>query len=162
MVPLSAQDPSSWSSDDIARGDRHLRLAAAQRAPGPWQVQAVIQAVHNRRAATGTTDWSTVVSLYDTLLSMRPTVGAQVARAGALLEAKGPDAALAALAEVDPSAAAAYQPWWAVRLEALIRAKAPGTQIGEAYGEAVRLSNDPAVRAHLAARVGVAGGPEPG
>jgi RNA polymerase sigma-70 factor (ECF subfamily) len=154
MVPLSEQDPASWSTEAIARADGHLRAAAAQHTPGPWQVQSVIQAVHNRRAATGATDWPMVVTLYGTLLTMRPTVGAQVARAGALLEAEGPDAALAALAEVDPSAAATYQPWWAVRLEALIRAEAPGTQIGEAYGEAVRLSADPAVRAHLARRVG--------
>ena len=154
LVLLSEQDPATWSRAAIATADRHLRVAASLHSPGPWQVQAVIQAVHNRRASAGETDWLTIVALYDTLLTMRPTVGAQVARAGAVLEAAGPDAALAALAEVDPGAAATYQPWWAVRLEALIRAGAPGDEIGSAYGEAVRLSNDPAVRAHLALRVG--------
>jgi RNA polymerase sigma-70 factor (ECF subfamily) len=153
LVPLSEQDPAGWSTDAIARGDLHLREAARLHQPGPWQVQAAIQAVHNRRASTGVTDWATVVALYDTLVAMRPTVGAQVARAGALLEAAGPEPALAALDAVDPSIAERYQPWWAVRLEALIRSGAPGSEIAAAYGKAVQLSNDPAVRAHLTRRV---------
>jgi RNA polymerase sigma-70 factor (ECF subfamily) len=116
-------------------------------------VQAAVQAVHNRRAATGTTDWATVVALYDTLLAMRPTVGAEVARAGAVLEARGPEDAIAALDAIDPVAADRYQPWWAVRLEALIRTGAPGERIAEAYARAVELSGDPAVKGHLDARM---------
>ena len=153
FVPLIRQDPATWSVDAIGRGDRHLMAAAALHAPGPYQVQAAIQAVHNRRRSTGVTDWPIVVSLYGTLLAMRPSIGAAVARAGALLEAEGPDAALAALDGLDHASVAGYQPFWAVRMEALLRSGASGQELSAAYAKAVELAADPSVREHLHRRI---------
>jgi RNA polymerase sigma-70 factor (ECF subfamily) len=153
FVPLSRQDPATWSVEAIERGDRHLMAAAPLRWPGPYQVQAAIQAVHNRRRSTGATDWAIIVNLYGTLLAMRPSVGAAVARAGARLEAEGPEAALAALGDLDPAAVAGYQPYWAVRMEALLRSGASGEQLSAAYAKAVELAADPSVREHLHRRI---------
>ncbi len=153
FVPLSRQDPASWSIVAIERGDRHLMAAAALRRPGPYQVQAAIQAVHNRRRSTGVTDWPIIVSLYGTLLAMRPSVGAGVARAAAVLEAEGPEASLAALDGLDRSSVAGYQPYWAVRMEALLRSGASGEELSAAYARAVELAADPSVQEHLRRRI---------
>ena len=121
--------------------------------PGPYQVQAAIQAVHNRRRSTGVTDWPIIVSLYGTLLAMRPSVGAGVARAAAVLEAEGPGASLAALDGLDRSSVAGYQPYWAVRMEALLRSGASGEELSAAYARAVELAADPSVQEHLRRRI---------
>jgi len=84
---------------------------------------------------------------------MRPSIGAAVARAGALLEAEGPDAALAALDGLDHASVAGYQPYWAVRMEALLRSGASGQELSAAYAKAVELAADPSVREHLHRRI---------
>ena len=76
-----------------------------------------------------------------------------MARAAAVLEAHGSEDALLALDAITSPSIASYQPYWAVRLEALIRAHAPGPEISEAFARAVQLAADPAVRAHLERRV---------
>lgn len=91
FVPLSEQDVSRWSRDAIDRAEHHLARAFACRVVGPYQLQAAIQSVHNRRAATGTTDWAAISALYDGLQRLAPSTGATVARAAAHLHADGPD-----------------------------------------------------------------------
>jgi RNA polymerase sigma-70 factor (ECF subfamily) len=147
FVPLSEQDPTRWDSACIAEAERELMLAGAAQRPGRFQLEAAIQSVHAERARTGATDWSAIATLYEGLVRLVPTLGAQVGRAAAFAEVHGAAMALALLDDIDAQAVN-YQPYWAVRAHLLQRL----ARIGEAeaaFERAVELATDPAVRSFL-------------
>ena len=150
-VPLGFQDLRRWSRPMIEEAEEVLAGAARLKAAGRFQLEAAIQSVHAQRVRTGETDWEAVTLLYEGLLRHAPTIGARVAHAAALGEARDAEAGLAALDAIPPDEVATYQPYWALRghvLTALGRA----AEAGEAYDRAIGLSEDPAVRAFLLGR----------
>jgi RNA polymerase sigma-70 factor (ECF subfamily) len=152
FVPLDEQDVRRWSPVLMAEAERHLNRATA---PGPYQLQGAIQSVHNRRAVTGATDWAAIAALYDALVTYTPSVGAHVARAAAHMQNGAPAAALAMLDALD---APTYQPYWVVRAHCLHRT---GADPAGATRIALGLTEDPAVRRHLAEAFGRWGHPAP-
>ncbi len=101
LVPLPEQDRSLWKREAIAEGHRLVRECLALARPGPYQVQAAIQAVHCDAVSVEDTDWSQILTLYDSLLAMMPTAAVAVNRAVALSKVRGPEAALTALEGVE-------------------------------------------------------------
>ena len=97
------------------------------------------------------TDWDALALLYEGLLRHAPTIGARVAHAAALGEARDAEAGLAALDAIPPDDIATYQPYWALRGH-LLTATGRATEAVDAYDRAIGLSEDPAVRAFLLAR----------
>ncbi len=156
FVPLDEQDPNEWDATLIERGERELALASAFRQAGPFQIEAAIQSAHAERRRSGETPWAAIVHLYDRLLELRPTIGAAVARAAAVLNAVGPEAALAALAQLETQAVRAYQPYWVVRANALATIDRHASE--EAFHIAIGLTESAATRAFLERRRRAAGG----
>lgn len=152
FVPLGEQDPALWSRADIERAEHHLSTALRLGDLGRYQLHGAIQSVHNRRAATGATDWPAITSLYDGLVALDPALGTRVARAAAVAEARGPQAGLAELDAIDDDAAMpAYQPQWVLRAELFRRTGHDGAAAAAA-AQALELTRDPAVAAYLRAR----------
>ena len=147
-VPLTSQDVALWSRPLFEEAEAILATASKARKPGRFQLEAAIQSVHAQRAGTGRTDWEAIALLYEGLIRLAPTIGAQVGAAAALAEAKGDDAGLAALEAIPPDAVSAYQPYWALRAHLLKRLGRPA-EASEAYARAIGLSEDPAVRQFL-------------
>jgi RNA polymerase sigma-70 factor (ECF subfamily) len=152
-VPLSEQDPAAWSMDAIREAEAELGAAARLGRPGRFQLEAAIQSVHAERAQTGRTDWAAIVVFYDHLVRLAPTLGARVAQAAAVAEARGPADGLAMLDAIERAKAAAYQPYWAVRAH-LLRSVGRAAEAVDAYDRAVGLAVDPATRQFLLARRG--------
>lgn len=151
-VPLARQDVARWSASLIDEAERSLTLASGAGRPGRFQLEAAIQSVHAQRAVSGRTDWEAVALLYEGLLRCAPTIGARVAYSAALAEARGDEKGLAALDAIAQDEVTAYQPYWALRghlLSRLGRAEAAR----QAYERAIGLSEDPAPRAFLTARM---------
>lgn len=119
VVPLPAQDRSAWDRGLLDRGRAALGRAGALGAPGPYQVQAEIAAVHDSAERAEDTDWARIVRLYDVLLALTPTPVVRLNRAVAVAEVDGPDRGLIALAGVELPG---YRPWHVVRAELLVRA----------------------------------------
>jgi RNA polymerase sigma-70 factor, ECF subfamily len=90
LVPLAEQDRSRWDDDLAEQGRDLVRRCLRRDRPGPYQVQAAIQAVHSETP----TDWRQVVALYDHLLALTPTPMVALNRAIAVGELDGPGAAL--------------------------------------------------------------------
>lgn len=153
FVPLSEQDFMKWDGVLIAAAERLLRAAAAEQRFGRYQTEAAIQSVHTSRTDGNATPWPALVTLYDQLALQAPTIGNLIARAAAYGEADGPEAGLALLTELPEASVAAYQPYWATRA-ALLQAKGDRPGADEAYGMAIGLSADPALKAFLARRRG--------
>ena len=91
-------------------------------------------------------------TLYTALLRVAPPLGGRVALAAVVAETDGPAPALAALAAIDDPGIDRFQPAWATRAHLLWQLGALG-EAADAYREAIRLSPDESVRAHLTARL---------
>lgn len=149
-IPLEEQPPASWDDRLIDEGETHLRRAAVLRgsaAPGRFELEAAIQAVHLDRRRTGTVDWAAIRTLYSALLAVAPSLGAQVAAAAVIGRTDGATAGLAAL----PPGGEAFQPWWATRAELLRRAGRDAEADG-AYARAIELAREPELRTFLESR----------
>jgi len=100
LVPLDEQDQQLWDRHLIDRGNRILRAGFdVPRAgpPGPYELQAAIQSAHTSRSDDTPTPWVVIAQLYDALVGTTPSVGAQVARAVAVVRAATPAAGLTIL-----------------------------------------------------------------
>ncbi len=96
-VLLRDQDRSRWDRAMIQEGHAIVRACVRRDQPGPFQLQAAIQAVHCNAVSFDETDWPQIVSLYDHLFSIMPTPVVALNRAIAIGETEGPVAALDAL-----------------------------------------------------------------
>jgi predicted RNA polymerase sigma factor len=152
-VPLSQQDPASWSAPAIREAEAELAAASVMGRIGKFQLEAAIQSVHADRAQTGHTDWAAIAGFYEHLVRLAPTLGARVAQAAAVAEAQGAAAGLALLDTIDRAAVDTYQPFWAVCAH-LLRQAGQAANAAEAYGRAIGLTEDPATRQFLLERRG--------
>jgi RNA polymerase sigma-70 factor (ECF subfamily) len=150
-VPLSRQDVARWSRPMMDEAELLLTAAARAGRPGRFQLEAAIQSAHAQRAVSGHTDWEAIALLYEGLIRLAPTIGARVASAAALAEARGDAAGLRALDAIAPEAVASYQAYWALRAHLLARLGRAGPA-REAYDRAIGLSEDAAVREFLVGR----------
>ena len=97
LVLLRDQDRAKWDRTMIEEGHAIVRACIRRNQPGPYQLQAAIQAVHCNADKFEATDWQQIVTLYDQLFSIMPTPVIALNRAIAIGEVQGPGAALAAL-----------------------------------------------------------------
>ena len=75
LVLLGDQDRTGWDKAQIQEGQAILRRCLRRDQPGPYQLQAAINAVHADASTLQQTDWPQILALYDQLLSARPDLG---------------------------------------------------------------------------------------
>jgi len=118
LVLLGEQDRTRWDRASIQEGQAILRWCLRRNQPGPYQLQATINAVHADAPTLEQTDWSQIVVLYDQLFAVAPTPVVALNRAIAIGEVQGPAAALALVDELDLDN---YHPYHATRADLLRR-----------------------------------------
>lgn len=101
LVPLAEQDRGRWDRDATAEGVALVTEALTWSAPGPYQVQAAIAAVHAEAATAEDTDWRQIVALYRVLARVAPNPMVTLNQAVAVAMVDGPRAGLALLATLD-------------------------------------------------------------
>jgi RNA polymerase sigma-70 factor (ECF subfamily) len=101
LVLLAEQDRTRWDRALIEEGQAIVRRCLRRNQPGPYQLQAAINAVHADAPTFAETDWSQIVALYDQLLAIASTPVVALNRAIAIGEVQGPAAALALVDELD-------------------------------------------------------------
>jgi RNA polymerase sigma-70 factor (ECF subfamily) len=94
LVLLADQDRRRWDRGLITEGQSIVRQCLRRNQPGPYQIQAAINAVHSDAATAGGTDWQQILQLYDQLLALAPGPVVALNRAIVVAEIQGPDAAL--------------------------------------------------------------------
>ncbi|MEM1414394.1 MAG: DUF6596 domain-containing protein [Myxococcota bacterium] len=150
-VPLADQDPGRWDPAHLARADEHLTLAAERSRFGRFQLEAAIASAHARRREAGSADWRAIGRLYAGLVQLTRAADAFVGQAAAMQALAGPAMALIHLDATPTHLVADHQPHWALRAQ-LLRELGRGPEAHVAFGEALRLTRDPAVLAFLRAR----------
>jgi len=94
LVLLPDQARTLWDRDLITEGHTLVRACLRRNVPGPYQIQAAINAVHSDASTAADTDWRQVVVLYDQLLVVAPSPVVSLNRAVAVAEVDGPAAGL--------------------------------------------------------------------
>lgn len=148
LVLLADQDRAQWDRVLIAEGQRILRWCLACNRPGPYQLQAAINAVHTQAESVADTDWPQILTLYDHLLAIAATPVVALNRAIAVGEVHG---ASKALALVDELQLDEYHPFHATRAD-LLRRLGRRAEAGSAYRLAASLARTTAERDFLNAR----------
>ena len=97
LIPLPEQDRDLWDRALVEEGQVLVRRCLARDQPGPYQIQAAINAVHSDAPTADATDWRRVLALYDQLLALTPTAVVALNRAVAVAEVDGPEPALAVI-----------------------------------------------------------------
>lgn len=148
LVTLENQDRARWDAALIDEGHTLVRRCLAINRPGPFQLQAAINAVHTDALDVSMTDWSQIVQLYDQLLVVQPSPVVELNRAVAVSELDGPEVALAIVERLDLSS---YHPWHVTRAE-LLRRIGRTVEARAAYAAALELVENEAEAAHLRGR----------
>ncbi|MGH9016472.1 MAG: RNA polymerase sigma factor [Acidimicrobiales bacterium] len=151
LVPLGEQDRRSWDAELVAEGHRLVReRLATGAAPGRYQIQAAISAVHTSAHDVRLTDWSQVVALYDQLLRLDRSAVIALNRAIAVAELDGPEVALGIVECLDGELGG-YHAYHATRAD-LLRRLGRDQESREAYDHAIALAGNSAESAYLTRR----------
>ena len=113
--------------------------------PGPYQIQAAINAVHSDAPTAAATDWRQILQLYDQLLALAPSPVVALNRAVAVAEVEGPDAALALVDGLDLDG---YHLFHAIRAD-LLRRLGRNAEAASAYDAAIARTENAAERDFL-------------
>jgi RNA polymerase sigma-70 factor (ECF subfamily) len=153
LVLLDDQDRSRWNPDRVEEGLRVLDKAAAQRRPGPYQLQAAIAACHAREL-----DGTTIVAAYDRLVALDPSPVARLNRAVAIALAGDVEQGLRELDDLE--GLAGYQPYHVARADLLRRLGEDGASAAE-YRTALALTSNEPERRFLVRRLNEVSGNRP-
>jgi RNA polymerase sigma-70 factor (ECF subfamily) len=144
LVLLADQDRGLWDRDLIAEGQALVRACLRRGQPGPYQIQAAINAVHSDNG-----DWRQIVALYDQLEAIAPSPVVALNRAVAVAEVDGPAAALPL---VDALELDGFHLFHAIRAD-LLRRLGRDAEAADAYRAAIALADNAAQRAFLEQRL---------
>jgi RNA polymerase sigma-70 factor (ECF subfamily) len=148
LVPLADQDRERWDRALVAEGQALVRECLRRGTPGPYQIQAAINAVHSDAPSAPLTDWEQILALYDRLLALDPSPVVALNRAVAVAEVEGPEPALALVDALDLKS---YSLRESVRAD-LLRRLGRDREAALAYEKAIELTENAAQRDFLRRR----------
>ena len=152
LARLAEQDRQLWDQGLIAEGQAIVRACVQRDRPGPYQIQAAINAVHSIAPSFDATDWDAILTLYDQLYKLTPTPVVALNRAVALAEVHGPAAGLATVDDLRSSGLDSYYLFHAARAD-LLRRLDRDQEAAAAYATARSLTGNPVERAFLDGRL---------
>jgi RNA polymerase sigma-70 factor (ECF subfamily) len=145
LVRLADQDRDLWDGELIAEGQAIVRRCLRRDQPGPYQIQAAINAVHSDARGVLATDWGQIVQLYDQLLARDPSPVVALHRAVAVAEVDGPATALALVDSLDLHT---HHLFHAIRADLLGRL-GRDVEAMAAYEKGIDLTNNTAERDYM-------------
>ena len=153
LQSLSEQNRSGWDRKLIAEGQLLLDRSATGKELSQYHVEAAIAAVHSNAAKVEDTDWAAIVSLYDTLMTIRPSPVVALNRAIAVAQLQGPERGLEEIREIADSERFESYPFYAAALGELELRSGRRELARTHFEEALRLSRNSAERRFFERRV---------
>jgi RNA polymerase sigma-70 factor (ECF subfamily) len=154
LVLLADQDRGLWDRRLISEGQDIVRQCLRRDQPGPYQIQAAINAVHTDAPSAGATDWWQILQLYDQLMALAPSPVVALNRAVAVAEVEGPDAALTLVDGLDLGG---YHLFHAIRAD-MLRRLGRNAEAARAYENAIARAENAAEREFLGRSLGTLAG----
>lgn len=149
LVRLAEQNRGLWDHALIAEGQHLVRQCLPRNLPGPYQIQAAINAVHSDAPTSAATDWGQIVQLYDQLHALAPNPVVALNRAVAVAEVEGPRVALDLVNGLDLDR---YHLFHAIRAD-LLQRLGRDAEAARAYEAALARTGNAAEREFLARRL---------
>ncbi len=153
LVRLAEQDGDCGTG----RGSKKARVycvgACDGITPGPYQLQAAINAVHSDARKAEETDWRQILVIYDQLMAMTPSPVVALNRAVVVAEVDGAEKALVLVEELRMER---YHLWQAVRADLLSRLGRI-EEARRAFTDAIGLCENEKEREFLEKRKGAVG-----
>jgi RNA polymerase sigma-70 factor, ECF subfamily len=148
LVQLASQDRSRWDPAMISEGRELVRACLRRNCPGPYQIQAAINAVHTDASTAAATDWQQILTLYDQLMAIAPTPVVALNRCVAVAEVRDPATALDIIDQISLDG---YHLYHATRAD-LLRRLGRLDEAAAAYDAAIARTANQAERSFLELR----------
>ncbi len=153
LLSLFDQDRSQWDRERVAEGLKLLELSATGSELSEYHVEAAIASIHARAIRTEDTDWGTIVSLYDALITIRPSPIVALNRAIAVAQQKGPEPGLKEVRAIKEADLLASYPFYPATLGELEFRRGRYKTARQHFAEALALARNPMERRFLDQRV---------
>jgi RNA polymerase sigma-70 factor (ECF subfamily) len=151
LVLLEDQNRALWDQAKIREGAALLNHALTLRAPGAYQIQAAISALHCEADIADETDWAQIAALYRALADFTPSPVVEVNRAVAVGMAWGYHEGMRLLLQLDEEMAD-YYPYHAARAD-LLRRLGERDAAADAYEQAYALCGNAPERTYFERRL---------
>jgi RNA polymerase sigma-70 factor (ECF subfamily) len=153
LLSLAEQDRSRWDKAMVLKGLHHLEQATTTQDLSEYHLQAGIAACHCVAPDYATTDWPSILHLYDLLLKRNPSPVIALNRAVALAEVYGAEAGLEAIRQIQDSAPInTYHFFYATRAELHLKVGDHESACHD-YEQALTLTNIPSEKDFLAGKL---------
>jgi RNA polymerase sigma-70 factor (ECF subfamily) len=157
LNPLAEQDRSRWDWSLVDKGKKLLELSAAGPAVSEYHIEAAIALVHASARSARETQWEAIVSLYDTLLVIRPSPVIALNRAIAIAEHAGPERGLEAIRSIEERHRLSEYPFYQAALGELEFRSGRRSAARAHFRDALTLARNPTERRFLEQRVAACG-----
>jgi RNA polymerase sigma factor (sigma-70 family) len=154
LVALCDQDRSRWDQELAVEGMKLLELSATGSELTEYHIEAGIASVHARAPRMDDTDWEKVVSLYDTLMTIRPSPIVALNRAIAIAQNEGPERGLEEIGSITDADRLAKYPFYPAALGELELRRGSLELAHEHFRAALALARNPMERRFLDRRIG--------
>jgi RNA polymerase sigma-70 factor (ECF subfamily) len=153
LSSLFDQDRSTWDQQLIAEGISFLDRSATGSELSEYHLEAAIASVHATAGGIDDTDWAKIVSLYDSLMTLRPSPVVALNRAIAIAQRDGPDRGIEEIQTItDRDRLKSYPFYWAALGEFELRSKRYETAHGH-FRSALALARNEAERHFFSQRL---------
>ena len=161
LSSLFDQDRSRWDQELVAEGLKLLEISAEGTELSQYHVEAAIASIHARALRTEDTDWKTIVSLYDTLMTLHPSPIVALNRAIAVAQSEGPERGLEEISSISGRDRLAAYPFYSAALGELEFRRSRHETAREHFRAALALARNPMERRFLEQRVSACEGNAP-
>jgi RNA polymerase sigma-70 factor (ECF subfamily) len=153
LSSLFNQDRSQWDQELVVEGLRFLELSATGSELTAYHVEAAIASIHASCLRMEDTDWKAIVSLYDTLMTIRPSPIVALNRAIAVAQDEGPERGLEEISSIAGCDRLAAYPFYSAAVGELEFRRGRYDAAAEHFGAALALARNPMERRFLEQRV---------
>jgi RNA polymerase sigma-70 factor (ECF subfamily) len=150
---LFDQDRSLWDRKLVLEGLQLLDLSSTGSELAEYHLEAAIASVHSTAPRAADTDWARIVSLYDTLMSIRPSPIVALNRAIALAQRDGAERGLEAIGAIEDRDRLDAYPFYPAALGELELRRGRHETAREHFRAALALARNPMERQFLDRRV---------
>ena len=153
LSSLFDQDRSQWDQELLTEGLRLLDLSATGFELTEYHLEAGIASIHARALSVEDTDWESIVSLYDALISIRPSPVIALNRAIAIGESQSAQRGLEAIRAIANPERLARYPFYFAALGRFELQSGNYERAREHFLDALALARNPMERHFLEERV---------
>jgi len=156
LVPFLEQDRSTWNRALIEKGLALLERSAQGDSISEFHLEAAIAACHSTARSPADTPWARIVSLYDTLLQLRPSPVVALSRAVAVAEAESPERGLRELRAIEGAESLLRYPFYEAALGELSLRAGDARAAREHFQAALVLARNPMEQRFFGAKLATA------